>query len=73
MLALRDACIQRLANLSLPRFFSACSGRLTNYLAVQMIFYPIRWRGIPFYRIEGEPLGFLGWQGKMSCVFRQTS
>lgn len=38
-------------------------GWLTNYLAVQMIFYPIRWRGIPFYKVEGEPLGLLGWQG----------
>jgi len=38
-------------------------GWLTNYLAVQMIFFPIKWRGIPFYRVEGEPLGFVGWQG----------
>jgi hypothetical protein len=38
-------------------------GWFTNYLAVQMIFYPIQWRGIPFYRVEGEPLGFIGWQG----------
>jgi hypothetical protein len=38
-------------------------GWLTNYLAVQMIFFPIKWRGIPLYRVEGEPLGFIGWQG----------
>ncbi|KAL7541568.1 hypothetical protein ACHAXR_011034 [Thalassiosira sp. AJA248-18] len=38
-------------------------GWLTNYLAVQMIFYPIRWRGLPIYKIEGEPLGLIGWQG----------
>jgi len=38
-------------------------GWLTNYLAVQMIFYPIRWRGLPLYKVEGEPLGLLGWQG----------
>lgn len=38
-------------------------GWLTNYLAVQMIFFPIKWRGIPFYRVEGEPLGLIGWQG----------
>lgn len=37
--------------------------RFTNYLAVQMIFYPIKWRGLPVYRVEGEPLGLLGWQG----------
>lgn len=38
-------------------------GWFTNYLAVQMIFYPIKWRGLPIYRVEGEPLGVLGWQG----------
>ena len=38
-------------------------GWLTNYLAVQMIFFPIKWRGIPIYKVEGEPLGLLGWQG----------
>ena len=39
-------------------------GWITNYLAVQMIFYPIKWRGIPLLPpIEGQPLGFLGWQG----------
>lgn len=38
-------------------------GWFTNYLAVQMIFYPIKWRGLPIYRVEGEPLGLLGWQG----------
>ncbi|KAL9178960.1 hypothetical protein ACHAXT_011933 [Thalassiosira profunda] len=38
-------------------------GWFTNYLAVQMIFYPIRWRGLPIYRVEGEPLGLFGWQG----------
>ena len=38
-------------------------GWLTNYLAVQMIFYPIRWRGLPLYKVEGEPLGLIGWQG----------
>lgn len=37
--------------------------RFTNYLAVQMIFYPIKWRGLPIYRVEGEPFGLLGWQG----------
>jgi len=38
-------------------------GWFTNYLAVQMIFYPLRWRGIPIYKVEGEPLGLFGWQG----------
>ena len=44
-------------------FVAGFVGWLTNYLAVQMIFYPIRWRGLPIYRVEGEPLGLLGWQG----------
>ncbi|KAL3793116.1 hypothetical protein HJC23_005618 [Cyclotella cryptica] len=44
-------------------FIAGFVGWFTNYLAVQMIFYPIRWRGIPIYRVEGEPLGLLGWQG----------
>lgn len=38
-------------------------GWFTNYLAVQMIFFPIQWRGIPIYKVEGEPLGLFGWQG----------
>jgi hypothetical protein len=40
-------------------------GWFTNYLAVQMIFYPIKWRGLPIYKVEGEPLGLLGWQGEV--------
>lgn len=48
---------------SLIPFIAGFVGWFTNYLAVQMIFYPIRWRGIPIYRVEGEPLGLLGWQG----------
>lgn len=44
-------------------FVAAFVGWFTNYLAVQMIFYPIQWRGINIKRIEGEPLGLFGWQG----------
>ena len=54
--------------------------RFTNYLAVQMIFYPIKWRGLPIYKVEGEPLGLVGWQGivpaktlKMSESMVQTT
>lgn len=32
-------------------------------LAVEMIFHPLVWRGIPLRVIEGEPLGLIGWQG----------
>ena len=42
---------------------AAFVGWFTNYLAVQMIFYPIEFRGIPIWHKEGEPLGLLGWQG----------
>ncbi len=41
---------------------AAFVGWFTNYLAVQMIFYPIEFRGIPIWRKEGEPIGLLGWQ-----------
>lgn len=41
-------------------FIAGFVGWFTNYLAVQMIFYPIRWRGLPIYKVEGEPLGLLG-------------
>mmetsp|Transcript_11941 Transcript_11941/g.24054 ORF Transcript_11941/g.24054 Transcript_11941/m.24054 type:complete len:533 (-) Transcript_11941:145-1743(-) len=42
---------------------AAFVGWFTNYLAVQMIFYPVEFRGIPIWRRDGEPLGLLGWQG----------
>jgi|EP00970_Alexandrium_tamarense_P003291 uncharacterized membrane protein YheB (UPF0754 family) len=48
---------------SIIPFVAGFVGWFTNYLAVQMIFFPIKWRGVPFYRVEGEPLGFFGWQG----------
>jgi hypothetical protein len=48
-------------------FIAGFVGWFTNYLAVQMIFYPIRWRGLPIYRVEGEPLGFLGCVFNMCC------
>ena len=48
---------------SLIPVIAAFVGWFTNFLAVKMIFYPIQWRGIPIKRVEGEPLGLLGWQG----------
>lgn len=32
-------------------------------LAVEMIFHPLVWRGIPLRVIDGQPLGLFGWQG----------
>lgn len=52
---------------------AAFVGWFTNYLAVQMIFYPIKWRGIPFKRVEGEPLGFFGWQGIVPAKTKKMS
>lgn len=52
---------------------AALVGWFTNWLAVQMIFYPISFRGIPIYRMEEVPLGFLGWQGIVPCKTRKMS
>jgi hypothetical protein len=42
---------------------AAIVGWFTNWLAVQMIFYPIKFRGIPLWVRDEIPLGLLGWQG----------
>lgn len=42
---------------------AAFIGWFTNWLAVQMIFYPLNFWGIPLYVVDSEPLGFLGWRG----------
>ena len=46
---------------------AAFVGWLTNWLAVQMIFYPIEFRGIPLYVRPECPMGLLGWQGIVPC------
>jgi len=46
---------------------AALVGYVTNWLAVQMIFYPIKFRGLPLYIREGIPLGLFGWQGIVPC------
>eukprot|EP00611_Tribonema_gayanum_P007460 TRINITY_DN1682_c0_g1_i3.p1 TRINITY_DN1682_c0_g1~~TRINITY_DN1682_c0_g1_i3.p1 ORF type:complete len:535 (+),score=139.95 TRINITY_DN1682_c0_g1_i3:708-2312(+) len=48
--------------LSIP-LTAAFVGWFTNKLAVDMIFYPLQWRGIPLHVIEGQPFGLIGWQG----------
>ncbi|KAL3922756.1 MAG: hypothetical protein SGILL_002033 [Bacillariaceae sp.] len=52
---------------------AAFVGWFTNYLAVQMIFYPIQFRGIPLYRRPEVPLGLLGWQGIVPCKTKTMS
>ena len=48
-------------------FIAAFVGWFTNWLAVQMIFYPVKYRGLPIYRWKGVPLGLIGWQGIVPC------
>ena len=38
-----------------------------------MIFYPVKFRGMPIYRKEEVPLGLLGWQGIVPCKTRAMS
>ena len=52
---------------------AACVGWITNWMAVQMIFYPTNFIGIPFYRVPEVPLGFIGWQGIVPCKTRKMS
>jgi len=42
-------------------------------MAVQMIFYPTNFWGIPLIRKEEVPLGLLGWQGIVPCKTRKMS
>ena len=52
---------------------AAIVGWFTNWLAVQMIFYPVKFRGIPIYRKVEVPLGLIGWQGIVPCKTRTMS
>jgi len=52
---------------------AALVGWFTNWLAVQMIFYPINFIGLPLWRIPEVPLGLIGWQGIIPCKTRQMS
>lgn len=58
-----------LTYLTIP-IIAAGVGWFTNWLAVQMIFYPIHFMGIPLYRRPEMPLGLLGWQGIIPCKTR---
>ena len=52
---------------------AAIVGWVTNYMAVQMIFYPVKYWGIPLWRKPEVPLGFLGWQGIVPCKTKTMS
>ena len=61
-LAIEDMKVNPWSYISIP-IVAALVGYITNYVGVKMLFYPIKWRGIPFYRWENQPLGLIGWQG----------
>lgn len=52
---------------------AALVGWFTNWLAVQMIFYPVKFKGIPIFIKPEVPLGFIGWQGIVPCKTRTMS
>jgi uncharacterized membrane protein YheB (UPF0754 family) len=57
-----DIKVNPLKYLAIP-IVAAIVGYITNWLGVSMLFYPIRWTGIPILKIDNQPLGVLGWQG----------
>lgn len=58
--------------LTIP-IIAALVGWFTNWLAVQMIFYPIQFRGIPLWIRPEIPLGAFGWQGIIPCKTKTMS
>lgn len=52
---------------------AAFVGWFTNYLAVQMIFYPVQYKGFSIWRKPEVPLGLIGWQGIVPCKTRTMS
>ena len=47
--------------------FAGAVGWLTNKVAVEMIFRPIGFWGLPIKRWPNNPLGWIGWQGIVPC------
>jgi uncharacterized membrane protein YheB (UPF0754 family) len=58
--------------LTIP-IIAAIVGWFTNYLAVQMIFSPVHFWGIPLWRRPEVPLGLIGWQGIIPCKTKTMS
>ena len=46
---------------------AALVGYITNFVGVKMLFYPVKWTGIPLKSWPQQPLGLLGWQGIVPC------
>ena len=38
-------------------------GYITNYIGIKMLFYPIKWTGLPLMIWPEQPFGLFGWQG----------
>mmetsp|Transcript_7921 Transcript_7921/g.17538 ORF Transcript_7921/g.17538 Transcript_7921/m.17538 type:complete len:494 (-) Transcript_7921:79-1560(-) len=51
-----------LAYLTIPAV-AAFVGWFTNWVSVQMLFYPLEYTGIELYRQKNVPYGLFGWQG----------
>ena len=45
----------------------------TNYLGVEMLFYPIEYFGIELWRLEDTPWGLFGWQGVVPTKTKQMA
>lgn len=52
---------------------AALVGYGTNWVGVKMIFYPIRFWGIPIKRWPETPLGLFGWQGIVPTKVKKMS
>uniref|UniRef100_A0A7S4B4S3 DUF445 domain-containing protein n=1 Tax=Chrysotila carterae TaxID=13221 RepID=A0A7S4B4S3_CHRCT len=60
--AARRFCTRWWQYCTIPLFAGAV-GWLTNKVAVDMIFYPVEFAGLPLKRYPEQPLGWIGWQG----------
>ena len=50
--------------------FAGAVGWFTNKVAVEMIFSPLEFWGLPLKRWPNQPLGWIGWQGIVPCKVR---
>jgi len=48
-------------------------GLSTNWMGVKMLFYPIDYIGVDWYRQQDSPFGFLGWQGVVPTKTEQMA
>lgn len=53
--------------------FAGAVGWFTNKVAVEMIFAPLEFWGLPLKRWPNQPLGWIGWQGIVPCKVRSRA